>query len=255
MLGIEGLFLPVTSAFRAGAPSGGADRTLRGLALLVLLGALVRGWAALASRFWFDEATIGLMGRHVLQGELPVFMYGQPFMGALEAYLLAPLFFAFGASVKVLEVLPLALSLGMAALVFLLGRRLAGPRVALIAATLLAIPSPFLLWWSHEARPHYPLTGVLGTLLLLLTLRLLRSREPLPAGHWLLLGGLAGLAWWTNFLSIVYFVTIGPALLLVGARARAPGRLLGAAGAFLLGSLPLWLYNLSHGYLFLDMGG
>jgi len=237
------------------SPRGG-NRILWGLALLVLLGAGIRGWAALVSRFWFDEATIGLMGRHVLQGELPVFMYGQPFMGALEAYLLAPLFFALGSSVRVLEVLPLLLSLGMAVLVFLLGRRAFGDRVALLAAALLAIPSPFLLWWSHEARAHYPLTVVMGTLLLLLALRLVRSREePLSAGHWVLLGGLAGLAWWTNFLSIVYFVTIGPALLIVAVRHRWWGRLLGAGGAFLLGSLPLWLYNLSHGYLFIQMGG
>lgn len=233
----------------------GRRQAVWGLAALLVLGAVVRGWAALASRFWHDEATFGLMGRHVLQGELPVFMYGQPFMGALEAYLLAPLFVAFGASVRVLEALPLLLSLGIVALVFLLGRRCVGDRAALIAAALLALPSPFLLWWSHEARAHYPLTVVLGTVLLLLALRLARSGDPLPAGHWLLLGGLAGLAWWTNFLSIVYFVTIGPALLVVAARRRWWGRALGASAAFLLGSLPLWIYNFSRGYLFIQMGG
>ncbi len=231
----------------------GTIRGLRAVMLMLLLGGLIRLWAALVSRFWYDEATFGLMGWHVLQGELPVFMYGQPFMGALEAYLLAPLFIAFGASVKVLETLPLLLSLGIVALVFLLGRRLCGARVALIAAAILAIPPAFILWWSHEARSHYPLTVVLGTVLLLLTLRV--QSRPLPAGHWVLLGGLAGLVWWTNFLSLVYFITIGPALLAVAVRQRGWGRLAGAAGAFVLGSLPLWVYNLSHGYLFIHMGG
>lgn len=125
-------------------PAGEADRAIWGLALLLLLGALIRAWAALVSRFWFDEATFGLMGRHVLQGELPVFMYGQPFMGALEAYLLAPLFVAFGASVKALETLPLLLSLGIVALVFLLGRRCVGTRVGLVAAALSSRSRPRL---------------------------------------------------------------------------------------------------------------
>jgi hypothetical protein len=34
-----------------------------------------------------DEAIVGLMGRHILHGEFPIFFYGQKYMGSLEAHL------------------------------------------------------------------------------------------------------------------------------------------------------------------------
>jgi hypothetical protein len=43
-------------------------------------------------------AIVGLMGRHILQGEFPVFFWGQPFAGTLESFLAAVLFFVFGSS-------------------------------------------------------------------------------------------------------------------------------------------------------------
>ncbi|HZK66410.1 MAG TPA: hypothetical protein VFD42_02545, partial [Chloroflexota bacterium] len=36
-----------------------------------------------------DEAIVGIMGLHILQGERPAFYYMQPYMGSLEAYLAA----------------------------------------------------------------------------------------------------------------------------------------------------------------------
>ncbi|HEY6407432.1 MAG TPA: hypothetical protein VIY29_08190, partial [Ktedonobacteraceae bacterium] len=50
-----------------------------------------------------DEATIGLMAMHIQRGELPIFYYGQNYMGALEAYLGAGLFSVFGVSLFTLR--------------------------------------------------------------------------------------------------------------------------------------------------------
>ena len=37
-----------------------------------------------------DEAVVGLMAKHISEGrELPVFYYGQPYLGSLEAFLVA----------------------------------------------------------------------------------------------------------------------------------------------------------------------
>src|SRR5205807_5766639 len=36
-----------------------------------------------------DEALVGIQAQHILHGELPVYYYGQPYMGSLEAYLIA----------------------------------------------------------------------------------------------------------------------------------------------------------------------
>jgi hypothetical protein len=32
-----------------------------------------------------DEAIVGLMARHMLQGERPLFFYGQAYLGSLDA--------------------------------------------------------------------------------------------------------------------------------------------------------------------------
>src|SRR2546430_759798 len=43
-----------------------------------------------------DEAVVGLMARHIaFLGERPVFYYGQPYLGSLEAFSSAPLFVLF----------------------------------------------------------------------------------------------------------------------------------------------------------------
>src|SRR5215468_6746402 len=40
-----------------------------------------------------DEALVGIQAEHILRGELPMYFYGQPYMGSLDAYL-ASIFFA-----------------------------------------------------------------------------------------------------------------------------------------------------------------
>ena len=60
------------------------------------------------------------------------------------------------------------------------------------------------------------------------------------------LGWWLGLAFWTNFLSLVFL----PAVAVLAWRNklhRLPGGLVAAAAAFILGSLPHWLYGLRHG--------
>src|SRR5690348_15591195 len=54
---------------------------------------------AILSRVWLivhtngvmagDEAMVGLQAEHILRGERPVYYYAQPYMGSLEAYLMA----------------------------------------------------------------------------------------------------------------------------------------------------------------------
>jgi hypothetical protein len=49
-----------------------------------VVGVLVRLLLLLHPGLWNDEATTGLLGLSVHQGELPVYFFGQPFMGALD---------------------------------------------------------------------------------------------------------------------------------------------------------------------------
>ena len=170
----------------------GLRRLRSGLVVALAVGVVVRLLLLRWPRLWYDEATTGLLGLAVLQGDLPIYFFGQPFMGALDGYLAAPIYWSLGISARTLELVPVLLALVVVGLTIRLASDAFGPRAALLTAVLLALPPDFLLYWSHEARNHYPLTLVLGTLALLLALRV-----PVAAGRrraflCLLLGGTLG---------------------------------------------------------------
>jgi hypothetical protein len=215
------------------------------LGAVLVVATLVRLLLLRFPRLWYDEATTGFLGLAVLNGELPVYFFGQPFMGALDGYLAAPLYWLFGVSARTLELVPVLVALAGVGVTVRLAHDAFGMRAALYTAVLLAVPPDFLLIWSHEARNHYPLMVVFGTLALLLALR----APAAPGGRatllFALLGGIVGLAFWTNLLSIVYVPAVGILLLRRGLRPLVP-RLLAALPPFALGSLPHWLYGLPH---------
>ena len=69
-----------------------------GLCLLLTLG--IRLWLVVRTHGFIDgdEALVGIQAQHILHGELPTYYYGQPYMGSLEAYLLALIFAVAGSS-------------------------------------------------------------------------------------------------------------------------------------------------------------
>src|ERR671938_597376 len=72
-----------------------------------------------------DEAVVGLMARHIaFLGERPVFYYGQPYLGSLEAFSVAPLFRLFDSSTLLLKLVPTAYGLGFLVLSAALARRM-----------------------------------------------------------------------------------------------------------------------------------
>ncbi|HEV8310879.1 MAG TPA: discoidin domain-containing protein [Methylomirabilota bacterium] len=227
----------------------------RFLLAVLLSAAAVRLALLWRPRLWFDEATVGIMGLAVLRGELPIYFFGQAFMGALgDAYLAAPVHYLLGASAFTLELVAVLQSLLWLGLVVGLAWHAFGPRAGLFTALCLAIPPDYLLYWSHEARPHYLLSMALGTLALLVALRApLRPprRAALGAG---LLGFVLGLAFWTNFLSLVFFPAVAVLLLTRGVRLRMVPVALVALPTFVLGSLPHWLYGLPHDTAFPPAG-
>src|SRR3954451_22112671 len=88
-----------------------------------------------------DEAVVGLMARHIaFVGERPVFYWGQPYLGSLEAFTAAPLFRLFDSSTPLLKLVPTAYSLGFLALSAVLARDLFGLGPGLATAAYLAIP-------------------------------------------------------------------------------------------------------------------
>src|SRR5574341_1360765 len=85
-----------------------------------------------------DEAIIALMARHINRlGALPIFFYGQSYMGALDAYLVAGSFRLFGEAILSVRLVQAALFVGIVASAYFAARRLAASRLAGIAAALL----------------------------------------------------------------------------------------------------------------------
>jgi hypothetical protein len=221
-------------------PRPGARRALLGLAVLGAAGVAIRAGAAATARIWFDEATMGLMGRDVLHGQLPFYFYGQPFMGAVDGYVHAVWFALLGESVATLRLSAVLVSLGHILVTALLAHRVF--RAGWWALAVALVPSPYLLKWAGDGRLHYGLLLLLVPLYLLLTLAV-ADGSPSAARRTralLVLALVGGLGWWINLL--VAPVLLACVLTLAVRRPRVGRAALLAPLAFLLGSAPVWLF-------------
>jgi hypothetical protein len=186
--------------------------------LLMLVGIGVQVWAAgqWAENFDSDEATFGLMARHILRGEWPTFVYGNRYLGSTEAILAAPflrLFGNHGNHVFVLRLSTIMLFALFLSLHALLVTKWFGRRTALFTLLFLIFPGWRILWWTFRPIGPYISMFVLGTIILLLGTSLLRQPVFRPAGLFLL-GLIIGLALWTHQMSIPYVLALGVAFLL-----------------------------------------
>lgn len=205
--------------------------------------------------FHSDEAVVGLMARHILNGERPVFFYGQAYMGSVDAWLVAGGFALFGQSVLTIRVVQSLLYLGVVAASFwcawLWSRQTA---VALITGLLFAVPPVLIALYTTATLGGYNETLLFGTLGLGLAWQVTHDHAR-TVWRWLLMGGLFGVGWWANGLIVLFGV---PALALIAAWAWqglrrhevSAGRVVGstflAALAFLVGSAPWWAFALQY---------
>jgi hypothetical protein len=166
-----------------------------------------------------DEAVVALMARHILQGERPVFFYGQAYLGSLDAWLVAGAFLIFGQTVLAIRIVQSALYLGTIATTYLLGLRIFGSRwMAAVAAFLLAIPTVTVTLYTTATLGGYGEVLLIGNVLLLWTLRLCgvagtTRSDAIRSHEWALFGLLAGAGFWAFGFLGVYLVPIVIALL------------------------------------------
>jgi len=228
-----------------------------------------------------DEAVVALMARHILQGERPVFFYGQAYMGSLDAYLVAGGFWLFGEKVWVLRGVQGALYLATLLSTAWLGKAAFGSwKVGMIAAWLLAIPTVNLTLYTTATLGGYGEMLLVGNLILLAALRIANNIEADELNNrlwiWLAFGFLIGLGGWVFGMTLVYSV---PACLFLiwrgmGSRTgtamaerrstrkfvqqiRIPGILTLTTAGVVFGSAPWWIYARSSGLVELlkELGG
>ena len=185
-----------------------------------------------------DDAILLLMGRHVLRGELATTLWNQPYNGALDAYLLAPLLAALPhhAAYRLYQLL---CALLLVLLVGLLARRLGGPAAGWTSALLAAWGTPYMaLMTATGPPPNFLMPLVTGFPLVVALGALPPGAPPLGRGTAVALGLVSGLAAWNSSLAIPAFAGMAAGLALAGLRPR-----LATAVAFVsglaLGALPL----------------
>ncbi|MFC6019914.1 hypothetical protein ACFP2T_27415 [Plantactinospora solaniradicis] len=247
--------------------------------LLIATGLAWRAWltALVVPRTNSDEALIGLMATDIARGDAaPVFLYGQHYMGALEAWFAAVAVWLAGPSVPALRLSTTVAFAVFAVLLYRLTARLYTPwfAVCVTAALVLGsdrvlkdqliangfawiVPGCAALFWGalrlggpssrDKSRPggpsrqdQPPSGGQAGTDEL---------RPPGPRGSRLVgfagWGLVAGLVAWTDWLAAPYLLG-AVAVLLAGCRRELLGRagLLAGAG-FLVGVAPQLLHDLT----------
>ncbi len=228
--------------------TGGAESIAKRWAPIALIVAAMIGLklallAADAVPFNSDEAVVGLMARHIRQGERPVFFYGQAYLGSLDTWLVAISFSIFGDSVASIRIVQIALYAGVTITAYLLARRiLADEWAARATALLFAIPIPLVTTYTTATLGGYGETLLIGHLLLLLTYRLGNTAAPTVASNrlaWFPFGLLAGVGFWTAVMTMVYVVPAALWLTWNLRRRIGPGVAI-AAVAFFIGSAPWW---------------
>ncbi len=244
------------------------------LVLLLIILAAAAGWKALllamnAFPFNADEAVVGLMARHILQGERPIFFYGQAYMGSLDAFLVAGGFMLFGQFVWVIRLVQTILYLGLIISTIALGKEIFGSwKIGLAAGGLMVIPTVNMTLYTTASLGGYGEAMLIGNLILLLTLRIARKDSEtiwMPSGFlWVGWGLLSGLGLWANGLTLIYSAPAGILLAFrliqnthdLGVR-KMSGWIGLAVFGFLVGAAPWWVYAFSQGWqsLFAELLG
>ncbi len=167
---------------------------------------LLRYWYV---HFYGDEAIVGLMARHILEGKIPVFYYGQEYLGSLESLIASFYFRLFGSSPLVLKLAPFSFFLLFLVLCYFLFKRIGGRIVAFVACQFLVLSPRVLLVWSTEAQGGHLEVLTLGILSLLIFLKYSECTNKKKSIFYLFfLGLVVGIGWWTSQLMIFFAIPI-----------------------------------------------
>jgi hypothetical protein len=212
---------------------------------LVAISAVVR-LVVLDRAHWItegDEAITGVMALQILDGYRPVFLNGQSYMGAYQAYAAAALFAVFGASAVTLKVVPLIGSIAFVLATYALARRLTSPAGARAAGLVAAVPPMYVLANMSKAWAPHAEVMALGNVLILLAIRQhwheARRVEPI------IFGALAGFAFWLHPF-VAYYLAVCGVIILLGQPKQTLLRLPGVAAGIVVGTMPVWMVDVAN---------
>jgi 4-amino-4-deoxy-L-arabinose transferase-like glycosyltransferase len=160
-----------------------------------------------------DEAIVGLMAKHILAGEHPLFFYGQYYMGSLDAYLVAGGFSLFGVHVWVIRFVQIMLYAAVISTTIYLSWILFHDKKAtLFTGLLLAFPAVNLTLYTSVSLGGYNEALLFGNLILILgwwCQKRLRQQHRTSWLDFILLGFFMGVGLWANGLTLIYSLPVG----------------------------------------------
>lgn len=196
-----------------------------------------------------DQALVGLMAKHILQGNgHPVFYYGATYAGSVEPHFVAAVFAVAGISRASYRIAMMILLSATVLVVFFSTRAFFGRRPALIALACVSVAPFFFLYKGLTSDGAYASAVLLelATISLALGVDQRLARGKTRRGLLCALGLGVGIAWW------VTPITAAPSAVCLGwlwirKRGRpAPHEGLWVALGLVVGAFPWWSWNLSH---------
>ena len=205
-----------------------------------------------------DEAIIGLMGKHILEGKFfPFYMYGQDYNAAAawEAYLAVIPYSLFGVGVVPLKAGIVVLSLATLVAFYAMTLSVYGRSTAIVATIVFAL-SPSLLKWHFQVRGYswYLLSIPILTALFFA----IEAHTPPRRRLLFLFGVVTGLSIWS--LELVLVVCLALWGLLALRRRLSVTHAITALAGFVVGYAPAIVFNISHHFVnwtevFIDKSG
>lgn len=192
-----------------------------------------------------DQAITGLMGKHISEGKFPVFFYGHSFNGSIEAAIAGLLFLTFGVSCHVLKLAPMIFGIIFCISMYYLGREIEDKKTGLFAFIFSLIPPLYLLGHYIAPRTCYIETLVFGNLMFIF---LLKAVKDYKVRYIFFLGLFTGLSFWNSPLSVYYILSTLLFIMIKGRSIINVKNIFTGLCGFIIGSLPLWIYNFTHSF-------
>lgn len=166
-----------------------------------------------------DEAVVGLMAKHILDGNRPLFFYGQSYMGSLDAFIVAGFFKIFGETVGLIRIVQSILFfITVVTIYYFVIIAFRDHLIAFLSAIFLIFAPVNLILYSSVSLGGYGEAMLIGSLVFLLTaffIQHLDGKKNINLQNYLQLtfiGFLSGIGLWTNPLCLTF---CAPAILAI----------------------------------------
>jgi hypothetical protein len=189
-----------------------------------------------------DEAIAGLMAKHITEGKSwPIFFYGQSYLGALEAYLTALAMWVAGFIPNLVYLVPFVMSVLLIFLVYKFSLLFNNQEISLASAIILAVaPWPWIYGILNAGG--FGLATALELVACYTFIRLIGGFS--LKKNFLIFCFISGILFWVWQIYIPVFMLIFFFIVFYKPIKMGKKESIVGIGLFILGSLPLWVYNI-----------